>query len=81
MLHNGILMTLDRGPGLRAYIHGAHKDRLTEEEIFEAIRHMTIYSGVPSGVDVFKIAGGVIWEMKESGEYREVQSEWVRKKE
>jgi hypothetical protein len=29
-----------------------------------------IYVGVPSGVDAFKIAGKVIREMKESGEYK-----------
>ena len=34
-----------------------------------------IYSGVPSGVDAFKIASAVIGEMKESGEYKPPKSD------
>jgi len=70
LLNIGILMTLNRGPELRAHIRGAINNGLTEEEISEAIRHTMIYAGVPSGVDAFKIAGAVIREMKESGEYK-----------
>jgi 4-carboxymuconolactone decarboxylase len=70
LLNIGILMTLNRGPELRAHIRGAINNGLTETEISEAIRHTMIYSGVPSGVDAFKIAGAVIKEMKESGEYK-----------
>ena len=29
-----------------------------------------IYVGVPAGVDAFKVAGKLIGEMKESGEYK-----------
>jgi 4-carboxymuconolactone decarboxylase len=65
LLNIGILMTLNRGPELRAHIRGAINNGLTETEISEAIRHTMIYSGVPSGVDAFKIAGAVIKEMKE----------------
>ena len=70
MLNIGILMALNRGPELSAHIRGAINNGLTEEEISEAIRHTMIYAGVPSGVEAFKIAGRVIREMKESGEYK-----------
>ena len=60
-------MALNRGPELTAHIRGAINNGLTEEEISEAIRHTMIYVGVPSGVE---IAGKVILEMKESGEYK-----------
>ena len=63
-------MALNRGPELTAHIRGAVNNGLTEEEISEAIRHTMIYVGVPAGVDAFKIAGKVIREMKESGEYQ-----------
>ena len=32
-----------------------------------------IYAGVPAGVEAFKLAGAVIAEMKESGEYKPKQ--------
>jgi 4-carboxymuconolactone decarboxylase len=70
LLNIGILMALNRGPELSAHIRGAINNGLTEEEISEAIRHTMIYAGVPSGVEAFKIAGKVIREMKESGEYK-----------
>ena len=63
-------MALNRGPELTAHIRGAINNGLTEDEISEGIRHTMIYVGVPAGVDAFKIAGKVIREMKESGEYR-----------
>jgi 4-carboxymuconolactone decarboxylase len=63
-------MALNRGPELMVHIRGAINNGMTEEEISEAIRHTMIYVGVPSGVDAFKIAGTVIREMKESGEYK-----------
>ena len=70
LLNIGILMSLNRGPELRAHIRGAINNGLTEEEISEAIRHTMVYAGVPAGVDAFKIATQVIEEMKESGEYK-----------
>ena len=63
-------MALNRGPELTAHIRGAINNGLAEEEISEAIRHTMIYVGVPAGVDAFKIAGKMIREMKESGEYK-----------
>ena len=70
LLNIGILMALNRGPELTAHIRGAINNGLTEEEISEAIRHTMIYVGVPSGVDAFKVAGKLIREMKERGEYK-----------
>jgi len=50
------------------HTRGAIRNGLTEEEISEAIRHTMIYTGVPSGVEAYKISGKVIRDMKESGE-------------
>ena len=66
----GILMALNRGPELQAHVRGAINNGLSEMEIAEAIRHAMIYCGVPAGVDAFKIANGVIEEMKKNGEYK-----------
>lgn len=63
-------MALNRGPELTAHVRGAINNGLTEEEISEAIRHTMVYVGVPAGVDAYKIAGQVIKDMKESGEYK-----------
>lgn len=68
LLNIGILMALNRGPELAVHTRGAIRNGLTEEQVSEAIRHTMVYTGVPSGVEGYKIAGKVIREMKENGE-------------
>jgi 4-carboxymuconolactone decarboxylase len=70
LLNIGILMTQNREAEFRVHIRGAIRNGLSEEEISEAIRHTMVYSGAPAGVGAFKVAGAVIREMKDSGEYR-----------
>jgi 4-carboxymuconolactone decarboxylase len=70
LLNIGILMALNRSTELSAHTRGAINNGLTEEQISEAIRHTMIYTGVPSGVEAYKVSGKVIREMKESGEFK-----------
>jgi len=61
---------LNCGSELTAHVRGAINNGLTGEEMVEAIGHAMTYDGVPAGVDVFKIAGKVVGEMKASGEFK-----------
>jgi 4-carboxymuconolactone decarboxylase len=65
LLNIGILMTQNREAEFRVHIRGAIRNGISE-----AIRHTMVYSGAPAGVGAFKVAGAVIREMKDSGEYR-----------
>lgn len=61
-------MALNRGNELGTHIRGARNNGVSEEEIREAILHATVYCGVPSGVEAFKVAEAVLNDMGEKGE-------------
>lgn len=61
-------MALNRGTELGTHIRGARNNGLSEEEIREAILHATVYCGVPSGVEAFKVAETVLDDMAKRGE-------------
>jgi 4-carboxymuconolactone decarboxylase len=54
---------LNRPHELRAHIRGALTNGVTKEEIREVFMQLTIYAGVPAGVDAFRIAKEVFAEM------------------
>lgn len=73
LLNIGMLSALNRGPELGNHIRGAINNGLTDVEIREALLQVSIYVGMPAGLEGFKIAERVINEMVESGEYKKVE--------
>ena len=71
LLNIGMLCALNRGPELGNHIRGAINNGLTPVEIREAILQVSVYVGMPAGLEGFKIAERVIEEMKKNGEYKE----------
>ncbi|KIH92128.1 4-carboxymuconolactone decarboxylase [Sporothrix brasiliensis 5110] len=69
LLNLGILVAIKSWPELGVHVRGALRNGVTELEIREAIVHATIYTGVPAGVEAFKVAGRVIDEMVANGEH------------
>ncbi|MBM3485015.1 MAG: 4-carboxymuconolactone decarboxylase [Alphaproteobacteria bacterium] len=49
-----ILTALDKPQEIKAHTRGALNNGLTREEIAEALRHATIYCGIPAGVNAFR---------------------------
>ena len=71
LLNIGMLCALNRGPELGNHVRGAINNGLTPVEIREAILQVSVYVGMPAGLEGFKIAERVIEEMKRNGEYKE----------
>jgi 4-carboxymuconolactone decarboxylase len=63
MLNLAMIGVLNRPHELRAHIRGALTNGVTREEIREVFMQLTIYAGVPAGVDAFRIAREVFAEM------------------
>ncbi|KAH8812577.1 AhpD-like protein [Xylogone sp. PMI_703] len=70
LINIGMLCALNRGPELGNHIRGAIRNGLTELEIREAILQVSVYCGMPAGLEGFKIAERVIEDMIEKGEYK-----------
>lgn len=60
LLNIAMLAVLNRPHELRVHIAGALRNGCTREEIREALLQVTIYAGVPAGVDGFRIAREVL---------------------
>src|ERR687898_2872609 len=56
MLNLAMISILNRPHELKAHIKGALTNGVTKEEIREVFLQVTIYAGVPAGVDSFRIA-------------------------
>ena len=56
MLNIAMIAALNRPHELRLHVHGALRNGVTQEEIREILLQVTIYAGVPAGVDSFRIA-------------------------
>lgn len=63
-------MTLKSWPELGIHIRGAINNGLSELEIREAILHSTVYTGVPAGVEAFKVAEKTLNDMAANGEHK-----------
>lgn len=70
LLNIGMLSALNRGPELGNHIRGAINNGLTPIEIREALLQVSVYCGMPAGLEGFKIAEKVIKDMTEAGEYK-----------
>lgn len=56
MLNLAMIAALNRPHELRLHVHGALRNGVTPDEIREVLLQVTIYAGVPAGVDSFRIA-------------------------
>lgn len=60
LLNIVILGTLGRNTELGLHLRGALRNGVTVDEIRDALIHLSIYSGIPAGVESFRIAQEVL---------------------
>ena len=63
MLNLAMIPILNRPHELKLHVRGALTNGLTKDQIREIFIHMSIYAGVPAGVDAFRQAREVFAEM------------------
>jgi len=68
MLNIAMLCALNRSTELGVHVRGAINNGATEVEIRETILQASIYCGMPSGMEGFKVAERVINECKKEKE-------------
>jgi 4-carboxymuconolactone decarboxylase len=68
MLNMAMLCALNRGPELAVHVRGTLNNRATEVEIREVLLQVSIYCGMPAGLEGFKIAEKVILDVKKEKE-------------
>lgn len=64
MLNMSMLCALNRGPELAVHVRGALNNGASEVEIREVLLQVSIYCGMPAGLEGFKIAEKVIADVK-----------------
>jgi 4-carboxymuconolactone decarboxylase len=62
LLNIAMIGTLGRTAELRLHLRGALRNGVTLDELRDALIQLTIYAGVPAGVEAFRIAQEVIAE-------------------
>ncbi|GAA3882337.1 carboxymuconolactone decarboxylase family protein [Leifsonia kafniensis] len=62
LLNLAIIGTLGRTAEFRLHMRGALRNGVTVDEIKDTLIHLSVYSGIPAGVEAFRIAGEVIAE-------------------
>lgn len=67
LLNIGIIGTLGRTNELRLHLRGALRNGVTPEEIRDAIVQLTVYAGVPLGLEAMKLAQEVVAENVAAG--------------
>jgi 4-carboxymuconolactone decarboxylase len=67
LLNIGIIGTLGRTSELRLHLRGALRNGVTSEEIRDAIIQLTVYAGVPLGLEAMKLAQEVVAEHVAAG--------------
>lgn len=65
LINIAMLTALNRGHELGVHIRGAVNNGVTEEEIQEVLIQAAIYVGVPASLESFRIAEGVLKEMRD----------------
>ena len=63
LLNLAMISALNRPHELKMHVAGALRNGVTREEIREVFMQVTIYAGVPAGVDSFRIAREVFNEI------------------
>lgn len=62
LLNLAIIGTLGRTSEFRLHMQGALRNGVTPEEIKDTLIHLSVYAGIPAGVESFRIAGEVLKE-------------------
>ncbi|KAI9710890.1 MAG: hypothetical protein M1828_002001 [Chrysothrix sp. TS-e1954] len=70
LLNLAMLSTLGRLTELGVHVRGAVRNGVTETEIQETLLQVAVYVGMPAGMEAFRVADGVLREMREKGEGR-----------
>lgn len=65
LLNIAMLTALNRGHELGLHVRGAINNGVTEEQIQEVLLQSAIYVGVPAALESFRIAEGVLKELRE----------------
>lgn len=65
MLNIAMIAVLNRPHELALHVQGALRNGVTPDEIREILMQVTIYAGVPAGVDSFRIAREAIENFEE----------------
>ena len=58
-----LLGALNRGEEFKLHVRGALRNGATRDEIREALIHLSIYAGIPAGVEGFRLARQVLAEV------------------
>ncbi len=58
-----LLGALNRGEEFKLHVRGALRNGVTRDEIREALIHLSIYAGIPAGVEGFRLARQVLAEV------------------
>jgi 4-carboxymuconolactone decarboxylase len=62
-----LLGALNRGEEFKLHVRGALRNGVTREEIREALIHLSIYAGIPAGVEGFRLARQILTEVDAEG--------------
>ena len=62
-----LLGALNRGEEFKLHVRGALRNGVTREEIREALIHLSIYAGIPAGVEGFRLARQILTEVEAEG--------------
>jgi 4-carboxymuconolactone decarboxylase len=60
LLNLAIIGTLGRSAEFRLHTQGALRNGVTIDEIRDTLIHLSVYAGIPAGVEAFRIANEVI---------------------
>lgn len=64
LLNLAIIGTLGRSAEFRLHTQGALRNGVTIDEIRDTLIHLSVYAGIPAGVEAFRIANEVIEEFE-----------------
>ncbi|HWH26916.1 MAG TPA: carboxymuconolactone decarboxylase family protein [Pseudolysinimonas sp.] len=62
LLNLAIIGTLGRSAEFKLHLEGALRNGVTVDEIKDTLIHLSVYSGIPAGVEAFRIAQEVLRE-------------------
>ncbi len=65
LLNLGMLAALNRGPEFELHVRAALNNGLSVEELQDALIQISVYCGIPAGMEAFRIATKVLAETAE----------------
>ncbi|WP_091470951.1 carboxymuconolactone decarboxylase family protein [Paenarthrobacter nitroguajacolicus] len=65
LLNLVIIGTLGRSAEFKLHVRGALRNGVSVDEIKDALIHLSVYSGIPAGVEAFRLAKEVLDEAAE----------------